>query len=407
MAVFFGAAIALAKLRIESILERGIMSFLSKKTQKVLLERSIFDFLCDLWFMPRIGLYLKAIFRPFIIAIPPEEAAHVFEELPESSQRIFLQKGIVNLLPPKLKTAVLPKALRTMEIDVQDDKLESSEERNTIELHHHAKENSVAVSYDPDRIRETEIVSSKDKNSMISTDDEYRKSIRPHFVEKQEEEKKNAVSLSGDSNEASNPQSQSEEERSIVTTSKSVRIPRKKSGEFKIPKKLERVFAFDPLDGKGYRTEVISSNKLPVMKKHVSAPIQVQKWDKLELFLKIRSEKARLAKDAPPRGAAPLKGPLAMIENFKKIVHLKKAGFLSHIDEKKLLKIFALSSLTLLVQFTISKKTRTWLFNTFHILMYVVGILLSSSTFGLYLLKLKKRRQQQRLEESEEHRISH
>src|SRR5690606_18165246 len=112
-----------------------------------------------------------------------------------------------------------------------------------------------------------------------STDDEHRQSIRPLFVKEKE---KAAVSLSGDSNEASNPQSQSEEELRIVATSKSVRLPRKRSTEFKVPKKLEKVFAFDPFDGKGFRTEVISSNVLPVMKKYVSTPAPVQKWDKLD-----------------------------------------------------------------------------------------------------------------------------
>lgn len=95
MGVFLAGVGLLVKLRLEAAVERGLLTFTSKKMQKALLERSIFDFLCDLWFMPKIGLYLKAIFRPFIVAINPEEAAHQFDDLPESAQRFFLQKVII------------------------------------------------------------------------------------------------------------------------------------------------------------------------------------------------------------------------------------------------------------------------------------------------------------------------
>lgn len=92
VAVFLAAATLFIKLRVDALLDRGIMSLFSKKTQKVLLERSIFDFLCDTWFMPKISLYLKAILRPFFVAIEPEDAVHQFEDLPEAGQKLFLQK---------------------------------------------------------------------------------------------------------------------------------------------------------------------------------------------------------------------------------------------------------------------------------------------------------------------------
>ena len=86
------AVLLLTKTRIDAVLERGLISFLPQKTKKNLLERSIFDVLCDAWFVPRLGLYIKAFAKPFIVKIQPEDAIHQFEDLPESSQRAILQK---------------------------------------------------------------------------------------------------------------------------------------------------------------------------------------------------------------------------------------------------------------------------------------------------------------------------
>jgi len=37
--------------------------------KEILLKRSIFDILCDIWYLPKILLYLKAFFGPFIFNI--------------------------------------------------------------------------------------------------------------------------------------------------------------------------------------------------------------------------------------------------------------------------------------------------------------------------------------------------
>lgn len=53
----------------------GIISFLPSALQKSLYNRSLFDFLCDIWYLPQISLYAKAFLKPFFIATTPEEAA--------------------------------------------------------------------------------------------------------------------------------------------------------------------------------------------------------------------------------------------------------------------------------------------------------------------------------------------
>lgn len=88
----FACAYMLVKLRVDAILEKGLITYLPEETQKKLLERSLFDMLCDTWFIPRFSLIVKAIMRPFFVAINPEEAAYQLDDLPEATKRLFLQK---------------------------------------------------------------------------------------------------------------------------------------------------------------------------------------------------------------------------------------------------------------------------------------------------------------------------
>ena len=90
--IILGAALLITKSRVEAIMNRGLLAFLPKGSQQTLLERSIFDILCDLWFVPRLGLYVQAFLKPFLVKISPEDAIHQLEDLPESSQKTILQK---------------------------------------------------------------------------------------------------------------------------------------------------------------------------------------------------------------------------------------------------------------------------------------------------------------------------
>ena len=45
-----------------------------------------------------------------------------------------------------------------------------------------------------------------------------------------------------------------------------------------------------------------------------------------------------------------------MVQKLMEIVHMGKQGVFNRVDDKKLLKIFGLSTLALLLQFTISKR---------------------------------------------------
>jgi len=65
----------------------------------------------DLWYFPRITLYVKALLGPLIFHKDPEESIRNFDELHPSFKEAMLTKGIFNLFPDKIKLALLPEHL--------------------------------------------------------------------------------------------------------------------------------------------------------------------------------------------------------------------------------------------------------------------------------------------------------
>ncbi len=90
--------------------EKGLIHYMSPKTQSLFLNRSIFDVLCDVWFFPRISLYFKAFFMPLIFKIKPEMAMDQLGILPEPDRKVVLTKGVVYILPRPLKKLMLPRS---------------------------------------------------------------------------------------------------------------------------------------------------------------------------------------------------------------------------------------------------------------------------------------------------------
>lgn len=86
----------------------GLIQYLPQSMKDLLLERSIFDVLCDLWFIPRISLVVKAVVWPFISKPKPEEAIKTLDILPEDIKEFFVTKGVINMFPKKLSKIMLP-----------------------------------------------------------------------------------------------------------------------------------------------------------------------------------------------------------------------------------------------------------------------------------------------------------
>jgi len=82
------------------IYQNGPLNYLTPGLKRLLLQRSIFDIMCDLWFIPTITIYISAILRPFLYNISPLEAKKMIDELPhECMRKLIFRKGLVNLLP--------------------------------------------------------------------------------------------------------------------------------------------------------------------------------------------------------------------------------------------------------------------------------------------------------------------
>jgi len=77
--------------------------------QELLLRRSIFDVLCEIWFVPKITLYLKRFALPFFIKMDREEAYAMFDELDPDFAKALDTKGVINILPQPLYSIIMPK----------------------------------------------------------------------------------------------------------------------------------------------------------------------------------------------------------------------------------------------------------------------------------------------------------
>lgn len=89
----------LLMLKIKKAKKIGIINQISPGFRKLLMTRSIFDLLCDLWYFPVIPKYIKAILGPFIFKKDPEETIKNFDELHPKFKQFLLTKGIINVLP--------------------------------------------------------------------------------------------------------------------------------------------------------------------------------------------------------------------------------------------------------------------------------------------------------------------
>lgn len=77
------------------------MNKLSPGLQNVLLNWSLFDILCDIWFIPMITLYIKALISPILYDMSPEDARKMIEnDIPHKwASDAILRKGLINLFP--------------------------------------------------------------------------------------------------------------------------------------------------------------------------------------------------------------------------------------------------------------------------------------------------------------------
>ena len=85
------------------------MNKFSPGLRHLLLNRSLFDIMCDIWFIPNITLYVKALISPILYDMTPEDARKMIEnDIPhKKASDAILRKGLINLFPTKLKDLIM------------------------------------------------------------------------------------------------------------------------------------------------------------------------------------------------------------------------------------------------------------------------------------------------------------
>ena len=68
----------------------------------MLLRRTIFDVLCDMWYLSKIKLYISAIITPLILKPHPKKVKKCLNILPREERKIFFIEGILYTLPKSL-----------------------------------------------------------------------------------------------------------------------------------------------------------------------------------------------------------------------------------------------------------------------------------------------------------------
>jgi len=91
-AIMTGCLALFLKVNFDEIKKKGLIFYIPPKYHEVLLERSLFDIICDVWFIPKITIYLKALISPFILKIEPNEAIHQFKEFSPGARKAILTK---------------------------------------------------------------------------------------------------------------------------------------------------------------------------------------------------------------------------------------------------------------------------------------------------------------------------
>lgn len=80
-----------------------IITKFSKKTQETLLEKSVFDLLCDFWYFPGISRYIKPLIKPLFTGEGPEITIKSFDSLSPEFKHAIMRKGVIHIFPNWVK----------------------------------------------------------------------------------------------------------------------------------------------------------------------------------------------------------------------------------------------------------------------------------------------------------------
>lgn len=108
----------------------------------------------DLWYIPTISEYIKLLIKPVLYKIKPEEATKILEDFDPSVKKLFLTKGIINILPDKVQCMLLPAEEKILKLSSG-----SEEENISGSTRHEVKENSIQIYNPSNKLLNNDIIS--------------------------------------------------------------------------------------------------------------------------------------------------------------------------------------------------------------------------------------------------------
>jgi len=98
---------------LKKIKQAGLISFLPLSLRRLMLNWSIYDILCELFYFRTSSILIANIILPFLKCSSPEEAKEVLDCMKDNAlgprvHGILFQKGLVNNFSDKVKKVMLP-----------------------------------------------------------------------------------------------------------------------------------------------------------------------------------------------------------------------------------------------------------------------------------------------------------
>ncbi|CAD8198310.1 unnamed protein product [Paramecium pentaurelia] len=122
LALTICSLIVLLKIKWIRIKRKGFLNNISDKFRKILLERSLFDILCDIWYFETIKRHLRVFLSPFLIKKSPEEIIESFDDINPQLKEAILRKGTINLFPEPIKKELVENYIQEDELQINQDK---------------------------------------------------------------------------------------------------------------------------------------------------------------------------------------------------------------------------------------------------------------------------------------------
>jgi len=408
------------KFELKEIQRTGLFPYIPENIRRILLTRSLFDILCDIWYIPSFSLYLKIFLRPFVYQIKPEEAIENLSELTQTQRDKALMKGVINLFPQTVQKMLIPnKEILALEDD--KGKIVKKEEKmiNLINESMISNESTTLDGLELEKKLESEEEDEKvylvrpeinrffeDNNQILAP------TFRKNTYHNEETDciatKMNRISFFNfDKEELDNKKfayelfEQSEGEVVFQKPNKIEKI-QKDNNSYVVADKKSLKQEQEMLKGMSFMsftTKVLASSKkisqinlMEQMKK--ACEKSKQKWDHLETFLENKFNAKKIWGDQNLKPAFRI--PLILIKKFQE---LKNSGL--NIQKQPLIKLFIGSNMLLAGLFVVSKRSRGWLIYSLLALLYALGFVFSTGSLACFVMKYFWQNKRKEIKEDE------